>query len=83
MATELERMVTYANGFSPIKSHDLLIMWSCEITRQSKNISPPVAGWLLTMRGFFPCYSTLWSDGLVRSCAKLKPLYLHYHLAEW
>ena len=32
MAIKLGIVVTYHEGFSPIKSHDPLIMWSCIIT---------------------------------------------------
>ena len=32
MAFKLDRVVTYDDGLPPIKSHDLLITWSCEIT---------------------------------------------------
>ena len=31
-ATKLDRMVTYSDGLSPLKSHEPLITWSCEIT---------------------------------------------------
>ena len=42
MATKLSMVITYHKGLPPIKSHDPLIMWSCEITWQTKNIiSPP------------------------------------------
>ena len=39
IATKLGKMVTYDERLLPIKSHDLLITWSCEITWQTKNIS--------------------------------------------
>ena len=39
MTTKLCRMVTCHEGLSPIWSYDLLITWSCEVTRQIKNIS--------------------------------------------
>ena len=32
LATKLGRMVTYIDGLLPIKSHELLIKWFCEIT---------------------------------------------------
>ena len=32
MATKLGRMVTYFDGIIPIKSHDPVITWSCDIT---------------------------------------------------
>ena len=31
MTTKLGRMMTYLNGLLPIKSHDPLIMWPCEM----------------------------------------------------
>ena len=37
MATKLGRMVTYLDGLLPIKSHDPLITWSCEIPGQIKS----------------------------------------------
>ena len=36
MATTLCRMVTYSEGFPPIKSHDPIATWSLEITGQTK-----------------------------------------------
>ena len=36
MATKLGRMVTYLDGLLPMKSHDPLITWSCEITGSRK-----------------------------------------------
>ena len=35
--TKLGRLLTYFKGLLSIKSHDPLITWSCEITRQTKN----------------------------------------------
>ena len=32
MATKLGRMMTYLNELLPLKSHDTLITWTCEIT---------------------------------------------------
>ena len=32
MTTKLDRMVAYLDGLLPIKSHDPLLAWSCEIT---------------------------------------------------
>ena len=31
MTTKLDRMVAYLDGLLPIKSHDPLLAWSCEI----------------------------------------------------
>ena len=36
LATKHSRMVTYSDGLVPIKWHDPLIMWYCEITWQTK-----------------------------------------------
>ena len=36
LATKLSKMVTYSDGPVPIKWHDFLIMWYCEITWQTK-----------------------------------------------
>ena len=72
MATKLDRMVTYLDGLLHIKLHDRLIRWSCDITWQSKVVSPlPQCLWPpnltrlgLTMRCFYPwCYSILWWRG--------------------
>ena len=40
MATKLRRMVTYLDQLAPVESHYPLITWSCEITGQTKIISP-------------------------------------------
>ena len=32
MATKFGKMVTFHDGFSPIKAHDLVITWYCKIT---------------------------------------------------
>ena len=56
MATKLGRVVvTYDEGLPPIKSHAPLVMWSYEITGQTKTIisttTVPVAtkcGWVVT-----------------------------------
>ena len=39
MISKLCRVVTYHEGLAPIKSHDRLIRWSCEITWHIKSIS--------------------------------------------
>ena len=39
LATKRVRVVTYHEGLPPIKSHDFLIMWSCEIKWQTKSMS--------------------------------------------
>ena len=38
MATKLGRMVIYVKGLRLIKSHVLLVTWSCEIMGQTKTI---------------------------------------------
>ena len=57
-----------------------------KITWQTKTIifqlpeSPwpqSLAVWWLTLRGSYPCSSTLWSPGFARSREKLKQLHLH------
>ena len=58
MADKIGRMVTYLDGFLPIKLDD----------------PPNLAGCWLTLRGSYPSYSTLRSRGLSRSRDKLKPL---------
>ena len=89
MATKLGRMVTYLHKFLPIKSHDLLFMWSSKITTQTKIIISPLpqclwprnlARWSFILMGsFLQNHMTLWLHGPVRSHGKLKTLYLHYH----
>ena len=32
MATKFGKMVTFHDGFSPIKAHDFVITWYCKIT---------------------------------------------------
>ena len=46
MATKPKRMITYVDGFLPIKSHDPLITWSCKITWQTKIIISSLLQWL-------------------------------------
>ena len=48
------QMITYHDGLLPIKSHDPLIMWSCEITRQIKIIVSPLSEclWLSKLAGW-------------------------------
>ena len=71
-------MVTYLDGLLPIKSRDPYITWTCNITWQTKvTISPLLSS--LTLKDSYPCYSTLWSCDLARSCNQLKLLYLHLH----
>ena len=43
MATRLGRMVTFLDVLLPIKSHDSLIMWPCEITWQTKTTISPLS----------------------------------------
>ena len=42
MATELGRVVTYAEGNSPMMSHDPLTTWSPGVTWQIKNLISPI-----------------------------------------
>ena len=41
MVTKLGKMMTYTKGLLPIKLLDPLLMWSCEITQQTKTIISP------------------------------------------
>ena len=43
MAAKLSRMETYLDKLLPIKSHHLLITWSCKITRKTKTITSPLS----------------------------------------
>ena len=42
MATKLCKMVTYLDGLLPIKLHDPLITWLCEILGKTKTIISPL-----------------------------------------
>ena len=42
MTTKLGRMVAHLDGLLPIKSHDSLMTWSCDITWQAKTIISPL-----------------------------------------
>ena len=42
MATKLGRLITYLDGFLPIKLHDTLIIWYCKIACQTKSIISPI-----------------------------------------
>ena len=74
--SNLERMVTYIDGLPPIKSHNPLITWSCEITWQTESIiistpeclrQPNLTGCWLALRGLYPYIYTnghqTWQDG--------------------
>ena len=90
IATKLGRMIICLDGLLPVKSHDCLITWSWEITRQNKTTISPLserlwlpnlAEWWHTLMGScLQSHITLWSH-IVRSCDKLKSVYLHYHSA--
>ena len=45
MITKIGRMVTCHKGLPPIKSHNTLITWSCDIMK-TKIIIIPLADWL-------------------------------------
>ena len=68
-STKLDRVVTYHEEVPPINSLDPLITWSCNITWQTKIITP--------LAGLLP----IWSHDFARSRDKLTPLYLHCHSA--
>ena len=46
VATKFDMIVTYYDGFLPIKSHYTLIKWSCEIMWQTKTIISLLSQWL-------------------------------------
>ena len=89
------RMITCVNGLLPIKSHESLIPWFCEITWQTKTIISPIAqsicppnlvgDWLNLSSSQAWGWSSLWSRGNDRSYDKLKPLYFHsvYDQQTW
>ena len=60
MTTKLSRMIAHLDELLPIKSHDSLITWSCDITWQDKVITSPLpqclwpwnlVGWWLILKG--------------------------------
>ena len=84
------KMVTYLEEFLFIESHGSLIVWSCKITWQAKIMStllqslwpPNLAGWWLTLTdSYLQSNMVVESRAPVRLLGKLKPLYLHQHLA--
>ena len=91
MARKLGKTGTYLEGLLPLKSHDAMITWSCEITWQTKTIISPLpqclrppnmAAWQLTWMGSYPySHINLWFCGLAKSFDKLKLLNLHNHSA--
>ena len=89
MATKLGTMVIRLEGLL-LKLLDPLITWSCDITWQTRNVSPlpqwlwpqNLARWWFTMRVFYPLsHMTILSRRLARWGDKLKSLYIHYHNA--
>ena len=64
IATKLGRMITYLDGFLPEKSHNPLIMWSCNITWQTKII-------------IFLLPQFLWPPNLGGNLNGLLPIKLH------
>ena len=42
MATKLGKKLTYNKELPPTKSKETLIMWLCQITRQTKNFISPL-----------------------------------------
>ena len=69
MATKLGRMVTYLEGLTTIKSHNILITWSCKAMWQTKIIISllPKCLWPQT------CQDGIYLDGLliIKSCKTL------------
>ena len=86
IATNLVRVLTYGDSNLPIKSHDLVIMCSLEITWQIKNKTSPLwpnlwlpnlAGWYHIVREAHPwSHMTLSSRGDVKLFKKLKTSHL-------
>ena len=88
MAIKLGRLVTYLKRLLPIKSYGSKNTWSCEITRQFKNISFTMTMFVATkLDRVVTYYESLpiqcplipQSRGLVNSYDKLNTLYLHFH----
>ena len=90
VATKLGRVVTYHQGFPPIKSRNLLITWSGRIKSQNKAVYlhyiTPMAtklGRVVTyLEGLLRIKShmALESCRFARPCEKLK-IFLHHHIA--
>ena len=74
MTTEHGRMVTYHEGFSPIKSCNLLTMWPWEITWQTEAIISPI------MQFQYPNLVGYWLDS---DCERLQFLKPHDPLITW
>ena len=98
MATKLVMVVTCLEMIPHLKSHELLITWSCKITWQTKiNISslpqclwsPILSGlWFTLRRSYLYSHMTLKSRGVARSYDKIKRSPLPQcpwppNLAEW
>ena len=90
LTTKLGRMVTYLEGLLTIKLHEA---WTCGLARscdkqKSLCLRLPMAtkpgrmvaylDWLLSTKSHDFSFS---SRDLMRSCDKIEPLYLHYHIA--
>ena len=82
MDTRISRVVIYHKGLIPIKSHDPLITWSCEITWQTKIIITQLTEWFMVTK---LCSMGTYLDGFltIKSHDPLitKQLYLHYNSA--
>ena len=75
MAIKLGRMMIYLEVLLPIKSPDLLVKWSCKITRQTKisTTTMPMANKLGRMVVYHKGFSTIethdpsitWSCGIM------------------
>ena len=82
MDTRISRVVIYNKGLIPIKSHDPLITWSCEITWQTKIIITQLTEWFMVTK---LCSMGTYLDGFltIKSHDPLitKQLYLHYNSA--
>ena len=89
MVTKIWSMVTDLGWLLPTKSHDPLIMWSAEITLQTKTIISPLGQflwppnltvWWLVLRGSYSqSYMTFWSHDFAKWRDKLKSVYIFHH----
>ena len=81
ITTRLGKIVAHLDGLLPIKAHDLLITWSCDITWQAKTIISSLSqhttkiGRMVT---YLEGHTMLQSRGFAKSFDKRKSLYVYY-----